>query len=661
MESSKFQPPQRASLTDAELLAAIGENHLDEASMLAAMNLLENQSALRAAEDVALSNWQDEMLRDGSPMALRALENLRRVNDGLEPLVDLNNQPEPELPAQPLLADSSGGVADALNALYGTATVVSDVDFEEMLADRKSSASTGSAEENSTAFEEMFPTVGQAPNSAQALKQTVHRPASGASVWLHAFGWTAYSLSLLPALLAVSFLAAGYSVAVSFWGLTVGIIFGSALVSLTAIGSIRVGLSAPLLSRVAFGIRANAVPLSLLSLIRLVALSGLLFFSLEVVRNVGKVTVIGFSGEDITVFSNLTIPFEVPAGLVAVMVALSISIIGRRTRIVTALTATVIGIATVVASFSMKGVAGLQSTAISLQSDGGSVLQVAGLVLALFAVFWLPAAGDFSKNVRADASKASVFFTSFLSVGLLPLAVAFLSLEAFSDAIAELISSNTNVSLSQLTVLLIQQSPAIGVGFVLSLLAIFSIVLKSVGVTLQSLFALKSNRLMQVSAAIFAVVASSWIAVNLKEDGFFYNAHDYALVVAVPVLAWFGIYLADSLLRRSAIHTTSVTRSYGYYKNVSVGTLIVFVISSVLGLGFIQSDLIEFEWTGYFFDLLGAGDQTLFASAGLWVSLIFSTLALVAIGIPRIRSQETEIAAIEARRNELANIFDMGD
>ena len=86
MESSQFNPPQRTSLNDVELAAAIGESHKDEAGILAAMQLLESQTQLRENDERAKVVWEDQMLRIGTPEALRALDNARRVDDGLEPI-----------------------------------------------------------------------------------------------------------------------------------------------------------------------------------------------------------------------------------------------------------------------------------------------------------------------------------------------------------------------------------------------------------------------------------------------------------------------------------------------------------------------------------------------------------------------------------------------
>jgi hypothetical protein len=59
--------------------------------------------------------------------------------------------------------------------------------------------------------------------------------------------------------------------------------------------------------------------------------------------------------------------------------------------------------------------------------------------------------------------------------------------------------------------------------------------------------------------------------------------------------------------------------------------------------------------------MFGLGNDVLVAAAGGWISFGFAILGVIATGIPRIRKQEFEIAAVEARRSELADIFDMGD
>ncbi|MSY63226.1 MAG: hypothetical protein F2662_03685, partial [Actinobacteria bacterium] len=92
MESS-YQPPVRKSLSDEELAARVNLATSSHSGIEAVMVLLVAQEQLRAQEDAELAQWITQMENEGSPEALKALENYRRSSSGATPIEETLVEP----------------------------------------------------------------------------------------------------------------------------------------------------------------------------------------------------------------------------------------------------------------------------------------------------------------------------------------------------------------------------------------------------------------------------------------------------------------------------------------------------------------------------------------------------------------------------------------
>jgi hypothetical protein len=135
----------------------------------------------------------------------------------------------------------------------------------------------------------------------------------------------------------------------------------------------------------------------------------------------------------------------------------------------------------------------------------------------------------------------------------------------------------------------------------------------------------------------------------------------YALVVAVPVAAWSGIFVSDILIRRIAYHEISLSRGYGFYKAINWVNLSGWLVASALGFGLTYSQMPGFGWAGYLADLMVNQEFWSATSLGIIIAFAFGSLVPVLTGIPRIKKQEAEVLAIEARRDDLKDIFGLAD
>jgi purine-cytosine permease-like protein len=159
---------------------------------------------------------------------------------------------------------------------------------------------------------------------------------------------------------------------------------------------------------------------------------------------------------------------------------------------------------------------------------------------------------------------------------------------------------------------------------------------------------------------ILLVAASALaLAYRLGISGAWTNSVGYLYFVGVPVLAWVTTFGMDSVLRRTDYHEVSLMRAYGFYGRVNWANLIGWILATGIGLGFVQSNLVEFGWLGYFSRILGLSGQNQFL--GVWIAMAVGLLVPLIFTVPRIRDQEAEVAALEARRTELADVLGIAD
>jgi hypothetical protein len=155
--------------------------------------------------------------------------------------------------------------------------------------------------------------------------------------------------------------------------------------------------------------------------------------------------------------------------------------------------------------------------------------------------------------------------------------------------------------------------------------------------------------LVVLAAAVFAVL-------RLGGEGFWFNFAGYSLTLAVPIGAWAGVFASDVLIRRIAYHEVSLT-SYGFYKPFNWVNLAGWLTAVVVGFGLIQASPQEFFWQGFLVDLSANPAFWQESFFGVVIAFAIGLLLPVALGIPRIKKQEAEVLSIEARRNDLKDIF----
>jgi hypothetical protein len=294
--------------------------------------------------------------------------------------------------------------------------------------------------------------------------------------------------------------------------------------------------------------------------------------------------------------------------------------------------------------------------------QSGSWLRALGASVVIFAIFglaWSSASSDYASGLPVNVRGWKVAGWALLSMGLVPSLLGTLALLAFGTLTDSDFASSFNglvagSSMSMLAVL-------VQVSLLLSLVTTIAMTLRSSSMSFESIqLKFKASIATPVIAALavnLAVFGFSYLGAS----GFWFNLMGYALFLAVPVAAWTGIFVSDVLIRRIAYHEVSLSRSYGFYKAINLTNTLGWVLAVSVGWGLLKSDLIEFGWLGFLADLSSNAEFWAQSNFGIVITFAFGLLLPVALGIPRIKRQEREVLAIEARRNDLRDVLGVVD
>ncbi len=468
------------------------------------------------------------------------------------------------------------------------------------------------------------------------------------------FVWSSLSIGLLPILFGFLTNSLELSFADKALSLFGGLLVSTLLISVAAIGGKRSGLPTLYLSRAAFGVNANYVPAIAQVLVKLAFGTTLLMVAVGLFDQ----TIQGLpsfnapvAGEELTGFTWALI---LVAGLLVISSLLAF--FGGKTLYFAQLGAAAIGaIAALIFVATTFSQIELDQTDLAFSGNWVGVLGLAILVSVVFGGFWISSVAEFTRKVSMAQSGKKVFLFVSLSVGVIPLLVAIYSLMVASSTTATFLGSFiVNPVTSLFAQLPAWASSVLLVSAVVSMILWFAAWLYSTSVSLSAI----SIRIRPAISQPILVLLTLGLVYTF---GAFSTANlldvfdTVVAICGVLVFAWAGIFVADISMRKIAYHEVSLTRDYGFYKSVNAVNLIAFVLSVALGLGFVSSTLIGFEWLGYLGELAAAATWSE-ANVGVLISLGFSILFPLLFGRKRIRAQEAEVLQIESRKRDLEHV-----
>jgi len=624
MDQSEFTPPARQSLTDQEISQRLGAATADEAGMLAAMDFLEEQTALRDQDNQATENWISKMKESADPRAAIALENLDRAKRGLDPLPLVSSVPE--------------------YPTFNNPPVEVELPVE--------SEPVGSAEEAAEVFEEILQTpVNQAP--INPVIEEVVTPENLAELpapvvrgfrLVSAANWTIGVGLLAPALAASISALNGLNFVTSILAGLLGVLVGIKVNVLGLLTARRTNRGLAVASRASFGVFGSIVPGVIVLVSGLAAIATVAFGSGIYFNN----TIVGLSDFTEPLFSvgEMSITLGTTLAVAIVFVAAVLSIFGgsfaRWTKI------------------SIGGLLLLGFIAFAIMTiPNVDYLNLAGVfvleeflivapVFALVASFFTYGIDGESLAAAAwGAKRKTLTWPIFVFGFLLPLLsyghfAALLNGHEFengAEVIQFLLSTGDQIS----STLLVDGG----------LLAIVGLLFVGISKLIEALKTLGTNHigygLASLAAAVvvlfvsaFAILTTDSLAISLSLTS----------ILLIPAASWIGVLLTETLMRRGNYHDASLTRSYGFYGSVNWLALIGFILSVTFAFS-ISQPVVGFAWLGFLSTTFNFSTTVTLAAL---ISMGITVLFTLATGFPRIFRQQRETKSVEDRKFDLVDV-----
>ena len=466
------------------------------------------------------------------------------------------------------------------------------------------------------------------------------------------FVWSSLSVGLLPLLFGFFTSTLELTFLDKLLSLFVGLSVSALIIAVAAVGGKRSGLPTLFLSRAAFGVRANYVPAIALVLVKIgfgtaLVLAGLSLFD----RNVLGVP--SFAEPAVVDASISWLLVGVAALLV---VSALLAFFGGKVLYFAQLgIASIAAIAAILFVATTASQVSLSADDLNFSSNWVAVVSLAVLVAVFFGGFWITSVAEFTRKVSMAQSGKMLGLFIALSAGLIPLLVAGYSLLVSSSLSLQAAAIAIENPLgAMLTLVPDWMASVLLVSGALSLIIWSAAWMYSTSVSLSAISIRMRPAVSQ--PVLFVLVLAGAFAVSTLSSAPFAEILDSTIALSgVIIFAWAGVFVADISLRKIAYHEVSLTRDYGFYKAANLTNLGAFALAVAVGLGFVSSTILGLDWLGYLARLVGA-EAWADANIGFAIALGLSVLFPILFGRKRIRGQESEVLAIEARKNDLENV-----
>jgi purine-cytosine permease-like protein len=263
-------------------------------------------------------------------------------------------------------------------------------------------------------------------------------------------------------------------------------------------------------------------------------------------------------------------------------------------------------------------------SAVSAIKDGSSEGFIGAIIFAITGIGlgWVNCAADYSRYLpRSVTSKSVVGWTVFgASIVPIVLVIYGAALSGSSKDLSDAIAMDPIGALTSLlpTWFLIPFALVAILGLVGgAILDLYSsgLALVSIGVPLKRHQAAAIDAVLMLAGTIYIV----WIA-----DNFFYPFQGFLITLGVPIAVWSAIFVADVVMRKKAYSEKDLYDSDGIYGSVNKGSIILMIIGTVVGWGFVTNTFASWlSWQGYFLSLIGGKEGPwAFSNIGVVFALI---------------------------------------
>ena len=677
MDASKYQPPARRSLSDEELDARVNLATSTNTGVEALMELLVAQEALRAQEDAEIQAWVSQMEQEGSVESLAALAKFRgqpvtensvqQASESKLPETPIEEEPKPfswlppeeeEIEDIALVEDEPHQEPEVVSVFVEEVTVEplaapvgseTQDEFENLLI-------AAAAEEELTALEESekLDEIATGPKNILIPSDRFRnrKPISQLFVWLGA------TATVVPILLSMMLISFGLSVNAIIADLVVGYLVAGTIVSVAALAGKRSGLSTAVISRAIFGVWGNSVSLTVVSASR-IALTAVLIFAGITLSNGVFPGIPDFNTILVSIVGvKLTLGLAVAISATIVIFGLAF-VSGKGSRVLQYVFSGIAAVS-VVASFF-----GLVGSKLALKAPGSADIwsqeSLAGvsLVIMVVTVLWVAVGPNLSKSIPMKQRGLKVFLALLGSQVLLPIAIAVFALAWLGPETMRYVGLPVSLGLFQAIVsgsMLSWAGLVLFCGFVVAISYMCLLSFKSSTLDAVSLFRFKGKVSARFIVLIITLGILTLFAQQPVELTIDYFSNVFGLIAALSA-AWIGMFMLDVALRRIAYHELSLTRSYGFYGKFNILSFIIWLICSAAALLLIPIHLVGMQWTGFLGEKIGLTSEIGSQAVGFVMVIVLAKLLTLIARIPQIRKQEREVREVEARREQLNDIF----
>jgi purine-cytosine permease-like protein len=469
--------------------------------------------------------------------------------------------------------------------------------------------------------------------------------------------WLGVSATIAPILLVWALVHLGLSAAAIAIVLSVGYLISGTLIGVAAIAGKRSGQPTGVISRAIYGVWGNAVPNSFMFIARVVVtalLIGLFAFlmnGIEVRIPEFKTVLTSLGGV------NLTTGLLVQTSVLIAATALAL-VRGNSARVIQVLFSLLAFMLVLESFFSFAG------TALTFQTSGTvglfsiTALSGVGLIVLANLTAWFSIAPNLAKAIPGNVRGYKVFMAAFVSNFVAPVLVGILSLLWLGQIS---MSAPAGFSIQEAVLMMpkwAQGSLASGVAIALVYAVTLSI--RSAALDLVAIFRLK-GRVLAVAITVAVVFGLMVLFVQQPSSQEIEYLSNMLLVVAAVSAGWVGIFVADVLVRKLAYHELSLARAYGVYKKVNILSLCIWLVTLVAAVALMPVNLYGMSFMGFAISSLGLDLTLATAALGFVATALLGFLLTVLIRIPQVRKQEAELAELEARREQLNDIFVSAD
>ncbi|CAB4602187.1 CodB Purine-cytosine permease and related proteins [actinobacterium SCGC AAA044-D11] len=443
--------------------------------------------------------------------------------------------------------------------------------------------------------------------------------------------WAAANVSLLALSYGAFFLGFG----ISFWQATFAAIIGTiasfGLVGISSLAGKRASAPTMTLSRAAFGVKGNIVP-GLLSYLIFVGWETVLV-SLATLATETVFTRVGNIDPNIS----RILGFSIAAGLTIFGGVLGFQVIMRLQKTLT--------IATILLTIGYIILTADQVnwTAISAIPSGSLQAFIGALIFGITGIGlgWVNAAADYSRYLPRSVSSRGVIGWTVFGASIVPIVLVIYGslLAGSSKTLGEKISMDPIGALTTL-VPAWYLIPFAAVA-ILGLIGGAILDLYSSGITLVSI-GLPVKR--HVAASIDAVIMTIgtiyivWIA-----GDFFGPFQGFLITLGVPIAVWSAIFVADVIMRKRDYLEADLFNSKGIYGAWNFRSLLLVLLGSVVGWGFVTNTFASWlSWQGYFLGLIGGkSGPWAYSNIGVIIALVIGFFGHILLSRKRIACQES--------------------